>query len=81
MDLAIGAKQVFVMTNHCTRSGESKIVAECTYPLTGVACVDRVYTDLAVIDVTGAGLVVREIVDGVSFEELQQVTAAPLLRG
>lgn len=79
MDLAIGAKQVFVMMEHQTKNGESKVVTQCTYPLTGVACVDRIYTDLAVLDVTAEGLRVREIVDGLSFEELQQLTAAPLL--
>lgn len=80
MDLAIGAKQVFVMMEHQTKSGESKIVAGCTYPLTGIACVNRIYTDLAVIDVSSEGLVVREIVEGMSFEQLQDLTAAPLRR-
>ncbi|WP_050462336.1 CoA transferase subunit B [Herbaspirillum autotrophicum] len=79
MDLAIGAKQVFVMMEHQTKSGESKIVQQCTYPLTGIACVNRIYTDLAVLDVTPQGLVVREIVDGLSFDELQELTDAPLL--
>jgi 3-oxoadipate CoA-transferase beta subunit len=78
MDLAIGAKQVFVMMEHQTRSGESKIVAQCSYPLTGMACVNRIYTDLAVIDVTSEGLVVQEMVDGLSFEELQEITGVPL---
>lgn len=78
MDLAIGAKQVFVMMEHQTRSGESKIVAECSYPLTGMACVNRIYTDLAVIDVTREGLSVREMVDGLSFDELQKITGVPL---
>ena len=79
MDMAIGAKQVFVMMEHQTKSGESKIVQQCTYPLTGIACVNRIYTDLAVLDVTPQGLVVREIVDGLSFDELQELTDAPLL--
>ena len=79
MDLAIGAKQVFVMMEHQTKSGESKIVARCSYPLTGVACVNRIFTDLAVLDVTPAGLAVREMAPGLSFEELQAATAAPLL--
>lgn len=79
MDLAIGAKQVFVMMEHQTKSGESKIVQQCTYPLTGIACVNRIYTDLAVLDVTPQGLVVREIVEGLSFGELQKLTDAPLL--
>ena len=79
MDLAIGAKQVFVMMEHQAKSGESKIVAQCTYPLTGIACVNRIYTDLAVLDVTPAGLRVLEMVEGLGFDELQKVTAAPLL--
>jgi 3-oxoadipate CoA-transferase beta subunit len=79
MDLAIGAKQVFVMMEHLTKSGESKLVERCTYPLTAAGCVDRIYTDLAVIDVTRAGLRVRETVEGLSFEELLRVTGVPLL--
>jgi 3-oxoadipate CoA-transferase beta subunit len=78
MDLAVGAKQVFVMMEHLTKSGESKIVQQCTYPLTGVQCVNRIYTDLAVIDVTPRGLEVREIVPGLSFEELVLLTNVPL---
>ncbi|ALU91105.1 3-oxoadipate CoA-transferase [Herbaspirillum rubrisubalbicans] len=78
MDLAIGAKQVFVMMDHQTKTGESKLVEACSYPLTGIACVNRIYTDLAVIDVTPQGLQVREIVEGLSFEELQKLTGAPL---
>ena len=79
MDLAIGAKQVFVMMEHQTKGGESKIVDRCSYPLTGVACVNRIYTDLAVLDVTPAGLAVREMAPGLSFAELQAATGAPLL--
>src|SRR5689334_457714 len=81
MDLAVGARQVFVMMDHQTKQGEPKIVERCTYPLTAAACVDRIYTDLAVLDVTDHGLVVREMVDGLSFDELQRRTAAPLVRG
>jgi 3-oxoadipate CoA-transferase beta subunit len=80
MDLAIGAKRTFVMMEHTTKSGEPKIVPQCSYPLTGVACVKRIYTDLAVIDVTPEGLVAREWVDGLSFDALAALTAAPLRR-
>jgi 3-oxoadipate CoA-transferase beta subunit len=79
MDLAIGAKQVFVMMEHLTKQGASKLVSQCGYPLTGVGCVDRVYTDLAVIDVTPQGLAVREIVTGLPFEELQRLTGMALI--
>jgi 3-oxoadipate CoA-transferase beta subunit len=78
MDLAIGAKRVFVMMEHQTKDGSSKIVSECSYPLTGVACVSRIYTDLAVIDVVAGALVVREMVEGLSFDELQRITGVPL---
>ena len=80
MDLALGAKQVFVMMEHQTKDGKSKIVERCTYPITGLACVNRIFTDLAVIDVTPRGLTVLEMVDGLTFDELQRVTAAPLTR-
>jgi 3-oxoadipate CoA-transferase beta subunit len=80
MDLAIGAKQVFVMMEHLTKQGQSKIVRKCTYPVTGLACVDRIYTDLAVIDVTADGLVVVDIVAGLSFDELVRLTGVPLTR-
>jgi 3-oxoadipate CoA-transferase, beta subunit len=79
MDLAIGAKQVFVMMEHTTKSGESKLVAQCTYPLTGVNCVSRIYTDLAVIDVTPEGFAVREIVPDLSFSELEKMSDVPLI--
>ncbi|MFC0252538.1 CoA transferase subunit B [Massilia consociata] len=79
MDLAIGAKQVFVMMEHQTKTGEPKIVERCTYPLTGIACVSRIYTDLAVLDVTAEGLRVREMAPGLTFKDLQAATAAPLL--
>jgi 3-oxoadipate CoA-transferase beta subunit len=79
MDLAIGAKHVYVMMEHLTKGGESKIVARCTYPLTGVRCVDRIFTDLAVLDVTPGGLAVVDIVAGLSFDELQRLTGVPLV--
>lgn len=78
MDLAAGARRVFVMTAHNTRDGGHKIVEECTLPLTGRRAVDRIFTDLAVIDVTPAGLEVREVVAGLGFDELQGRTGAPL---
>lgn len=80
MDLAIGARQVFVMMDHLTRDGECKLVEHCTYPLTGMGCVSRIYTDLAVIDITDTGPVVREIFNGLSFEELQRLTPVTLSR-
>lgn len=80
MDLAVGAKQVFVMMEHQTKGGEMKLVERCSYPLTGLGCVTRVFTDLAVIDVTPEGFVAREWVDGLSFEELAKLTGAPLRR-
>ncbi len=79
MDLAIGAKKTFVMMEHLTRTGESKIVERCTYPLTGVRCVSRIYTDLSVLDVTTNGLKVVEIFNDLPFGELQKVTGVPLI--
>ncbi|MDM0117447.1 3-oxoacid CoA-transferase subunit B [Variovorax sp. J22R133] len=81
MDLASGAKDVYVMMEHLTRQGESKIVERCSYPVTGMGCVSRIYTDLAVIDVTPSGLEVTEICADISFDELCQLTGVPLLRG
>lgn len=78
MDLAIGARQVFVMTEHLTKTGECKIVRQCSYPLTGVGCIDRIYSDLAVMDVTPQGLVVREIFAGLTPQQLQDVTPVEL---
>jgi 3-oxoadipate CoA-transferase beta subunit len=79
MDLAIGAKRTFVMMEHLTKSGESKLVKKCTYPLTGIGCVSRIYTDLAVIDVTTNGLKVVEIFNGMGFDELQRLSGVALL--
>jgi 3-oxoadipate CoA-transferase beta subunit len=80
MDLAIGAKHVYVMMEHLTKAGESKIVPRCTYPVTGIACVSRIFTDLAILDVTPHGLAVVEIVDGLGFDELQRLSGVALLR-
>lgn len=80
MDLAIGAKKTYVMMEHLTKSGESKLVDACTYPLTGIGCVSRVYSDLAVIDITASGLQVVDIVDGLSFEQLQTLSGVSLSR-
>ena len=78
MDLATGAKRTFVMMEHSTKDGHSKLVPSCTYPLTGMACVSRVYTDLAVIDITADGPVVSLMAPGLSFDELQRRTAVAL---
>jgi 3-oxoadipate CoA-transferase beta subunit len=78
MDLALGAKRVVVMMEHLTKGGTSKIVERCTYPVTGLGCVDRIYTDLAVIDVTPQGLVVAAMAPQVALAELQRLTGVPL---
>jgi 3-oxoadipate CoA-transferase beta subunit len=78
MDLAIGAKKTYVMMEHLTKGGESKIVAACTYPLTGVGCVSRIYTDLATIDVSPQGLRVIDMVEGLDLEALRRLTGVPL---
>jgi 3-oxoadipate CoA-transferase beta subunit len=79
MDLAAGAKQVFVTMEHLTKAGESKIVERCTYPLTGLRCVTRIYTDLAVIEVKPDGLHLVEIcAEGLTFDELQRLNGVPL---
>ena len=79
MDLVAGVKQVFVMTQHCTKTGDPKLVEACTYPLTGRGVVDRIYSDLAVIDVTPDGFRVIELCPGVDFKTVQERTGAPLL--
>ena len=78
MDLAVGARRVLVMTTHTTRDGRPKLLPRCTYPLTAAAVVDRVYTDLAVLDVRPEGFVVREVAPGVTPDGLQAVTGARL---
>ena len=79
MDLAKGAKKVFVMMEHLSKSGESKLVQHCTYPLTGVAVVDRVYTDLATLQVTPRGFLVVDRVDGLSHAELESLSKIKLM--
>jgi 3-oxoadipate CoA-transferase, beta subunit len=78
MDLAAGAAGVWVLMEHTTKEGEPKILERCSYPLTAEGVVDRIYTNLAVIDVTNDGLLVREMVPGLDFEELQKKTGARL---
>jgi len=78
MDLAVGARQVWVLMEHQTKSGESRLVRRCTYPLTALGVVKRVYTNLAVLDVTPEGFAVRDMVEGLTLDALQKVTHAPL---
>ena len=78
MDLAACARSVWVMMEHLTRKGTPRVLEICTLPLTAVRCVTRVYTDLAVIDVTPAGLVVREMLEGMSEVDLRERSGAPL---
>mgnify|MGYP000900398083 FL=1 len=80
MDLVAGVKTIFVITQHCTKSGEPKIVRQCTYPLTGKKVVSRIYTNYAILDVTEKGLLVKELAPGITFEFLQENTGAILLR-
>lgn len=79
MDLVAGVKSVYVITQHCTKQGEPKLVESCTFPLTGQRVITRVYTDLAVIDVTPVGFQLVELSPGVEFEYVQARTGAPLL--
>jgi 3-oxoadipate CoA-transferase beta subunit len=78
MDLVHGAKQVWVVTDHVTKKGQPKLVERCSLPLTGVGCVTRIYTSLAVIDVVDKHFVLRDKLPGMSLEELQEVTGARL---
>lgn len=79
MDLVAGVKKVFVITEHTTKTGEAKIVEQCSYPLTGKAVVDRVYTNLAIIEITPEGPVVTELAPGVTFDHVQKRTGTNLL--
>jgi 3-oxoadipate CoA-transferase, beta subunit len=78
MDLAIGAKSTFVMMDLLTKNGESKLVEHCSYPLTGLACVSRLYTDIAVFDLGPEGARIVEMVDGLSLDGLRDLTGVPL---
>lgn len=78
MDLAVGARRVWVLMEHQTKSGASRLTRRCSYPLTALGVVKRVYTNLAVLDVTADGFAVRDMVAGLTLEALQQVTDAPL---
>jgi 3-oxoadipate CoA-transferase beta subunit len=81
MDLAAGAKRIWIVMEHNTRSGEPRLLRHCSYPLTAAKCVKRVYTELAVIDVTDKGFVVIDMVPGLTLAELQARTEAPLHQG
>ncbi len=78
MDLAVGARQTWVMMDLLTKTGDSKLVATCTYPLTGVACVSRIYSDLATLSCGPQGLELIEIVDGLDVTELSQLIGLPV---
>jgi len=78
MDLAIGAKQTWVMTTLLTRDGSSKVVEKCTYPLTGISCVSRIYTDLATLACTPAGLQLIDLVDGLEKTGLERMIGLPI---
>ena len=80
MDLAVGARQTWVMMDLLTKNGESKIVAQCSYPLTAIGCVKRIYTDLASFECTPQGLRLIEQVDGLALEELQRLVGLPVGR-
>lgn len=79
MDLVHGAKRIAVITDHVTKKGEPKLVERCTFPLTGVGCVTRVYTSLAVLDINNGRFVLREKLPAISVEELQSLTGAELV--
>lgn len=80
MDLAAGARRLWVLMEHTTKSGDSRLVRRCTYPLTALGAVTRVYTNLAVLDVGNDGFLVRDMAPGLTFDTLQKVTDAPLHR-
>jgi 3-oxoadipate CoA-transferase beta subunit len=79
MDLVQGVKKIYVITQHTTKAGEAKLVEKCSYPLTGPGVVSRIYTDLAVVDITPEGFQVVELAPGVTFEDVEKNTGAPIL--
>ena len=79
MDLVQGVKKIYVITQHTTKTGDPKLVDHCTYPLTGPGVVSRIYTDLAVVDVTPAGFRVVELAPGITFAQVEEKTGAPIL--
>ena len=79
MDLVQGVKNIFVITQHTTRTGDPKLVEQCSYPLTGPGVVSRIYTDLAVVDVTPDGFRIVEFAPGITFDEVAAKTGAPIL--
>lgn len=78
MDLVHGARRVAVITDHITKDGKPKLVEECTFPLTGLGCISRIYTSMAVIDIESRGFILREKLSEVSFDALQELTGAIL---
>ena len=79
MDLAVGSGKLYVMMEHTTKEGAHRIVRQCSFPLTAISCVDRIFTDIAVIDVTPQGLVLKEVAPGWTAGEVQEITEAPLI--
>jgi 3-oxoadipate CoA-transferase beta subunit len=78
MDLAVGARQAWVMMDLLTKQGSSKVVQSCSYPLTGVACIKRIYSDLATLDCTPTGLKLVDLVDGLTHAELEKLVGLPI---
>ena len=78
MDLAIGAKQTWVMMDLLTKKGESKVVSQCSYPITGIACVKRIYSELATLECTPKGLLLIDMVDGLTHAELEKMLGLPI---
>jgi 3-oxoadipate CoA-transferase beta subunit len=81
MDLVAGVKTIYIITQHCTKGGEPKLVESCSYPLTGKGVVNRIFTDLAVIDVVPEGFKLVELAPGVEFDYVQQRTGCELIAG